>query len=111
MAMVGSVGAGTLAFILLFCILIVLLILVIATNMRIIRVAFWVYLPILILLLIIMANIPYEPKEPVTERNSHLKIIASFGAFIFLGLVVSVIFYLIVVLLRQDLALAIPSSS
>jgi hypothetical protein len=111
MAAIGSVGAGTLAFILLFCVLIVLLILVIATNVKLIRVIFWVYLLIVILLLIIMPNVPYEPKEPVTERNQHLKIIASFGAFIFLGLVLSAVFYLLAVLLRQDLAVAIPSSS
>jgi hypothetical protein len=111
MAMVGSVGAGTFAFILLFCILIVLLILVIATNMSLMRIAFWAYLVVVILLLIIMSNVPYERTEPTPETNQHLKIHASFGAFIFLGLVLAIVFYLLVVLLHQDLATVLVNSS
>jgi hypothetical protein len=111
MAMVGSIGAGTFAFILLFAVLVVLLILVVATNVKILKLFFWIYLLVVIVLLIIMANIPYISEEPVEETNQHIKIHASFGFFIFLGLVLSIVFYLLVVLLHQDLALVIPNSS
>lgn len=105
--MVGSVGAGTFSFILLFVVLIILLLLY---RIRIVKLIFWVYLLCLIIVIIVMALVPVDSGQQVVQVNEHVKKMISFGVFIFLGFILSLVFYLIVVLLHQDFALVIPST-
>jgi hypothetical protein len=107
--MVGTIGAGTFAFILLFSILALLLILAIFCHVKIFKIIFGAYLAVMVVLVIAMASVPYETDEVVTETNAHFRVLVPFGLFIFLGLVLAVVFYLLVVLMHQDLARVLPS--
>ena len=105
--MVGSIGAGTFAFILLFILLIIFLLLY---RIKIMKLVFWVYLLCLIIVIIVMALVPTATNTPVVMVNQHVKKMISFGVFIFLGFILALVFYLIVVLLHQDFALVIQST-
>jgi Na+/proline symporter len=107
--MVGTIGAGTFAFILLCAILVALLALRIFCQVKIFRYIFLGYFGALIVVVVVMASIPYQTDEIVTETNSHFKVLLPFGILIFLGLILAVVFYLLVVLLHQDLARVLPT--
>jgi hypothetical protein len=77
--MVGSIGAGTFAFILLFAILALLLILYIFSRIRILKVIFVIYVLVLVILVIILSQVPYESSEVPSETNPHFPRIVTFG--------------------------------
>lgn len=105
-AMVGDVGAGTFAFLLLFSFLILFLLLY---RIKIFKWIFWIYLLCMIILVIVMASVPIKQEvQEEIETNGHVKKQIAFGIFIFLGFILSLVFYLLVVLLHQDFALVIP---
>ena len=104
-AMVGSIGAGTFAFIILFILLVVFLFLY---RIKPMRVVFWVYLACLAIAIIVLAWVTVTNNLTAPTVNDHVKIPITFGVFIFLGLILSVFFYIYVVLFHQDFALVIP---
>ena len=107
MAMAGSIGLGTMFVIILLIILVILLVLYVI-GVPLMKFIFWIYLLLLIIVLAVILNLPYDNGQPTVETNPHFPVLVSFGVFIFLGFAVNVAFFVIVVLLHQDLALVLP---
>jgi hypothetical protein len=107
-AMVGALGAGTFAFI--FC-LAILIVLMLFYRIKIMRIICWIYFVLFLIVFIVLATTPVKDAGPKEDTNPHAKILIPFAVFIFIGFVLSAAFYMVVVLLHQDLALVIPGSN
>ena len=105
-AMVGSIGAGTFAFIILFILLVVFFVL---HRMKVIRVVFWVYLVCLAITIIVLAWVATTNGLRAPDVNDHVSILITFGVCIFLGLILAVTFFIAVVLYHKDFAVVIPN--
>ena len=107
MAMAGTIGAGTLAIIILLIILAIMFLLYFL-EVPFMKYIFWSYFVALIVILAIITNVPYDTGEIREESNPHFWKICLFGLFIFIGFAGSIVFYIKVVLLQQDIAKRLP---
>lgn len=103
MVMAGEIGLGTMFVILLLIILAIFFFLYFLGVPKM-KFIFWIYLICLLIVLIILSKVPYDRGEIREESNPHFWKLCFFGLFIFIGLAVSVVFYVMVVLRYQDLA-------
>lgn len=69
------------------------------------QLVFWIYFGVMILILIILLALPFEKDEEREESNPHFAKLCTFGVFIFVGFAITVVFYFLVVVLHQDLAI------
>ena len=107
MVLVGTVGIGTFLFILLACILIVILL--IGHNSKIGQIIFWAGLVVFIIVFVALALSPTEDEPVETDIVDKWYILIIFSVLIIIGFIVAIVGFLLVVLLYQDFAVAIPS--
>jgi hypothetical protein len=100
-AMVGVLGAGTFAFI--FC-LAILIVLMLFYKIKIMKIICWIYFLLFVIVFAVLATTPVKTDAPVETTNPHAKYLITFGVFVFLGFLLSLVFYTVVVLLHQDFA-------
>ena len=107
MALVLGVGVGT--FLLLFFLAVLLLIILFFFKSFIGQLVFWIGLIVYIIAFILLFNSPTEEQEPEQDIIDKWYVIVIFAIFVFLGTIVNVASYLLVVLLYQDYAVVIPT--
>jgi len=107
MGLVFGVGVGTFLFII-FAILLTL-ILVFGHSSKTFQTVFWLGLLVFILVFTFLGFCPTkeDPNQPEIIENWY--VLVFFSAAIFLGLIIAIVAFLVVVLLYQDFAVVIPT--
>ena len=107
MSMVGGIGSGTFCIIFFGALLIVIAIIGYATKVG--KIIFWGAFLLLFVIFIGLVFCPRESEKKSEPTNKKWILIPVFATLCYLGVIVAIAAYFIVVLTYQDTAYSIPS--
>lgn len=100
MSMVAGIGSGT--FCIIFFIFVLIAIAIAGYTTKIGKIIFWGLFAILFIIFISLIFSPRKSDEKPRETNKKWPIVPAFAAFIYLGVVVAIVAFILIVLNYQD---------
>lgn len=105
---VGGIGVGTFMFFFLLSLIVVIF--AVGYWHKIGKIVFWVLLLLFLIIFIILWQCPVQGRTDLSPLvNKKFIVYVMFGFFNIIGTIVSLVFYILVVLLHEDKARIIPT--